>query len=58
MAGFRPQDCGYVGILTSLVTYVRLVLNFPREGGQLAKKWSENDPLVVGWVGEWEEEAN
>ena len=33
------------------VTYVRPVLNFPREGGQIAKKWSENDPLVVGGGG-------
>ena len=56
MGGFRRQDCGYPGILASFVTYVRLALNFPREGGQIAKKWSENDPLVVGGVGE--EEAN
>ena len=57
MAGFRPQDCGYPGILTSLVTYVRLPRLFVAEGGQLAKKWSENDPLVAGWE-EWEWEAN
>ena len=50
-AGFRPQDCGYVGIWASFVTYVRLALNFPGEGGQIAKKWSENDPLVVGRSG-------
>ena len=42
------QDCGYPGFMTSFVTYVRPVLNFPREGGQIAKKWSKNDPLVVG----------
>ena len=51
MAGFKIQDCGYPGILTSLVTNVRLPHYDPREGGQIAKKWSENDPLVVG-VGE------
>ena len=50
-AGFRPQDCGYVGIWASFVTYVRLPLNFPREVGEMAKKWSKNDPLVVGWEG-------
>ena len=53
MAGFKSQDCGYPVILASFVTYVRPVLNFSREGGQIAKKWSENDPVVVGW--EWEE---
>ena len=47
-AGFRPQDCGYVGIWTSFVTYVRGPLNFPGEVGEMAKKWSKNDPLVVG----------
>ena len=48
MGGFKTQGCGYPVILASFVTYVRPVLNFPREGGQIAKKWSENDPLVVG----------
>ena len=48
MGGFKTQGCGYPGILASFVTHVRLPLNFPREGGQIAKKWSENDPLVVG----------
>ena len=57
MGGFKIQDCGYPGILTSLVTYKPIPLNFPREGGQIAKKWSENDPLLVV-VGEEEEEAN
>ena len=33
---------------------MRLALNFPWEVGEMAKKWSKNDPLVVGW--EWEEE--
>ena len=51
MGGFKPQGCGYPDILASFVTYVRLALNFPREGGQIAKKWSENDPLVVGGGG-------
>ena len=56
-AGFRPQDCGYVGIWASFVTYMRLALNFPGEVGEMAKKWPKNDPLVVGgWEGE--EEAN
>ena len=55
--GFRRQGCGYPGILASFVTYVRLPHYDPREGGQIAKKWSENDPLVVG-VGEEEWEAN
>ena len=55
MGGFKTQGCGYPVILASFVTYVRPVLNFPREGGQIAKKWSENDPLVVGGG---EEEAN
>ena len=53
MGGFKTQGCGYPGILTSLVTYKPIALNFPREGGQIAKKWSENDPLVVGEE-EWE----
>ena len=56
MGGFKTQGCGYPGILASFVTYKPIPLNFPREGGQIAKKWSENDPLVVGGVGE--EEAN
>ena len=43
-----------MGIWTSFVTYVRGPLNFPGEVGEMAKKWSKNDPLVVGW----EEEAN
>ena len=50
-AGFRPQDCGYVGIWASFVTYVRGPLNFPGEVGEMAKKWSKNDPLVVGRSG-------
>ena len=54
MAGFRRQDCGYPGILASFVTYVREPHCDPREGGQIAKKWSENDPLVVGWEEVWE----
>ena len=40
-----------MGIWASFVTYVRLPLNFPGEVGEMAKKWSKNDPLVVGrWV--------
>ena len=50
-AGFRPQDCGYLGIWASSVTYVRGPLNFPGEVGEMAKKWPQNDPLVVGGVG-------
>ena len=55
MGGFKTQGCGYPVILASFVTYVRPVLNFPREGGQIAKKWSKNDPLLVvvgGGVGQ------
>ena len=37
-----------MGIWASFVTYVRLPLNFPGEVGEMAKKWSKNDPLVVG----------
>ena len=48
MGGFRPQGCGYPVILASFVTYVRPVLNFPGEVGEMAKKWPKNDPLVVG----------
>ena len=57
-AGFRPQDCGYVGIWASFVTYVRLPLNFPGEVGEMAKKWSKNDPLVVGSGKEKETKIN
>ena len=37
-----------MGIWASFVTYLRLALNFPREVGEMAKKWPQNDPLVVG----------
>ena len=48
MGGFRRQDCGYPSILASFVTYRRKAHTNQREGGQIAKKWSEIDPLVVG----------
>ena len=37
-----------MGIWASFVTYVRPVLNFPGDVGEMAKKWPKNDPLVVG----------
>ena len=54
MGGFKIQDCGYPGILASFVTYVRLALNFPGVVGEMAKKWSKNDPLSIVVGGEEE----